>query len=458
MNWLDLRARILILNTLFASLLLGIFALAWYGKVDPSLVVAGAVGGVLLCALTMRWVLAPIPMLAYYARHRIRGQGRKHGGGPELSILQATIDELANQVDEQRTEIAEAAARWKQLLDALPVGVVILDGSGSVSYANDAAEDMLGTVWEGHSLVETLRRHDLVTMVRGALDGRPVDPEEIEFVAPQRLVHATALPAQPNGVPALLLLQDVTEIRRAETIRRDFVTNVSHELRTPIASLSALTETLLDGALEDPAAARGFLERIQVEADRLGQMVQELFELSRIESGELAAHPVPTPLKPLLASAAERLRGQAGRAGLTLQVEVPDSMPPVLADSGRIEQVLLNLVHNAIKFTPPGGTVTLGADPVIIPSTSQSPAFVRLWVQDTGAGIPAEHVSRVFERFYKADRSRARGGAGLGLAIAKHTVQAHGGRIWAESEEGHGSTFSFTLPVASTPPEPGKPQ
>ena len=222
-------------------------------------------------------------------------------------------------------------------------------------------------------------------------------------------------------------------------MRRDFISNVSHELRTPLAALKALTETLQGGALEDPPAARRFLEQMETEVDSLSLMVSELLELSRIESGRVPLNLTSTRPIDIVNPAYERLSLQAERAGLTLTVDCPDDLPPVLADATRVQQVIVNLLHNAIKFTQPGGQVTVRA--------VQQDRMVNFSVIDTGIGISVDDLSRIFERFYKVDRSRATSGTGLGLAIARHLVEAHGGRIWAESEVGKGSSFQFTIPL-----------
>jgi two-component system phosphate regulon sensor histidine kinase PhoR len=273
----------------------------------------------------------------------------------------------------------------------------------------------------------------------------------------------------PGGT--LLLIQDLTRVRRLEAVRRDFISNVSHELRTPLASLKALTETLQEGALEDPPAARRFLARIEAEVDALTQMATELLELSRIESGQVPLETKTVQPELLLTSAVDRMRTQAQRANLTLRVEIPDGLPAIHADGPRLEQVLVNLLHNAIKFTPSGEVVAGVQAPAQIPLAEHPggtnapdsggekeggrPSVV-FSVRDTGIGIPADDLARIFERFYKTDRARARaelnrsagGGTGLGLSIAKHIVEAHGGEIWAESQEGRGSTFFFSIPVA----------
>jgi len=231
-------------------------------------------------------------------------------------------------------------------------------------------------------------------------------------------------------------------------------------LRTPLAALRALVETLRDGALEDPPAARRFLGRMETEVDALTQMVEELLALSRIESGRAPLEMRPQAVRDVVVPPVERLRPQAERAGLTLTVELPPDLPPIRADLDHVRQVITNLVHNAVKFTPAGGKVVVRAEvekdwPPHLPIPA-SPCVI-VSVSDTGVGIAADDLLRIFERFFKADRARASGGTGLGLAIARHIVRAHGGSIWAESVEGRGSTFYFTLPLAAEPPAGLKP-
>jgi two-component system phosphate regulon sensor histidine kinase PhoR len=252
---------------------------------------------------------------------------------------------------------------------------------------------------------------------------------------------ATSLsPVIPGST--LLLFKDLTRQKQIEAMRRDFISNVSHELRTPLAAMKALTETLQAGAINDPPAAQRFLEQMETEVDSLNLLVSELLELSRTESGRVPLNLAPTRPIDIISQAKDRLRLQVERAGLTLNVACPDDLPPVVADEGRVQQVVTNLLHNAIKFTPSGGTVTVGA------TLQQEKQEVLFFIIDTGIGVAEEDLPRIFERFYKTDRSRSSGGTGLGLAIARHQVEAHGGLIWAESQVGKGSTFYFTLPLA----------
>jgi two-component system phosphate regulon sensor histidine kinase PhoR len=263
--------------------------------------------------------------------------------------------------------------------------------------------------------------------------------ETVEVPTRHQYLQLIVIPDRhANG--SLLLAQDLTRLRRLETVRRDFISNLSHELRTPLASLKALTETLQDGALEDPSAAQRFLNQIQTEVETLTQMTTELLELSRIEAGRLSLDLQPVAPATLLTSACQRMQLQAERAGLALRLRCADDLPPVSGDFQRLEQVLVNLIHNAVKFTKPGGEIVVFAQ--------AGTGEVRFGVQDTGIGIPSEEIPRIFERFYRVEKSRSGSGAGLGLSIAKHIVEAHKGKIWAESVEGQGSTFYFTLPLA----------
>jgi two-component system phosphate regulon sensor histidine kinase PhoR len=240
---------------------------------------------------------------------------------------------------------------------------------------------------------------------------------------------------------SMLLFQDLTKTHQLERVRRDFVSNISHELRTPMASLKAISETLLDGALDDPALSRKFVLRMDSEVDNLTMMVNELLELSRIEAGRMNLEFQRIQPCTLLSKAVERMALQAERAGLGLSLNCPSGLPQIFADQDRLAQVLINLIHNAIKFTPTGGSIDLGAwvhDRDVI-----------FMVRDTGVGISPKDQKRIFERFYKADRSRAGGGTGLGLSICRHMVEAHSGEIWVESVEGEGSSFFFRIPIAS---------
>ena len=360
---------------------------------------------------------------------------------PALEELSNTVKNLALSL-RVRTSVVEAErARLAAVLERMTDGVLITDTGGQIQFANPAAERLFETEQAvGRRVVEVLRQHQLVEAWQSSRETGEAQEESVELPLRRRFLQLIILPDRQTG-GSLLLVQDLTRVRRLETVRRDFVSNVSHELRTPLASLKALTETLRDGALEDPKAAPRFLGRIEIEVDALTQMATELLELSRIESGQVPLELKAVPASSLLLSAAERMHLQAERAGLVLRLNTAQDTTEVQADPARLEQVLVNLIHNAVKFTYPGGEVILAAQ--------TEAGYVRFSVQDSGVGIPSGDLERIFERFYKADRSRSGGGTGLGLSIARHIVEMHGGKIWAESTEGQGSTFFFTIPTVT---------
>jgi two-component system phosphate regulon sensor histidine kinase PhoR len=371
---------------------------------------------------------------------------RQNHGGPlseikDLESLSSAVASLVSTFNLQHSTLDAERARLAAVLEQMTDGVLIADVHGSIQFANPAAGKLFQTSNPIHrSVVEVVRNHQLVEAWRRCQQTREMQSESVEVPTRHQYLQLVVVPDQhANGT--LLLVQDLTRIRRLETVRRDFISNLSHELRTPLASLKALTETLQDGALEDPPAARHFINQIQVEVDALTQMATELLELSRIESGRLSLDLKPVAAYDLLDSASKRMRVQAERAGLSIRVECAENLPKVKIDLQRMEQVLVNLIHNAVKFTRSGGEVVLLAEPDY--------GFVRFGVRDTGIGIPEEDIPRIFERFYRVDKSRTGSGTGLGLSIARHIVEAHGGKIWAESIEGQGSTFYFTLPHAN---------
>ena len=371
----------------------------------------------------------------------IRRQSDFHTDSKELETLSSAVTSLVSAYDTRYSALEDERARLATVLDQITDGVLIADEQGLIRFANPAAARLFQTSNPlNRSIAEVIRNHQLVEAWRRCQQTRQMQSESVEVPTRHQYLQLVVIP-DLHSSGSLLLVQDLTRIRRLETVRRDFVSNLSHELRTPLASLKALTETLQDGALEDPPAARQFIDQIQTEVDALTQMATELLELSRIESGRLSLDLRPVAPYDLLDSARKRMQLQAERAGLKLRVECAEELPPIRIDAPQLEQVLVNLIHNAVKFTHPGGEVILFARPGI--------GAVRFAVQDTGIGIPADDVPRIFERFYRVDKSRTGSGTGLGLSIAKHVVEAHKGKIWAESTEGQGSTFYFTIPTVS---------
>jgi two-component system phosphate regulon sensor histidine kinase PhoR len=421
-------------------------------RLRSTLVVASAITALLAMLLAVfiaERIARPIRRLTHAAERVAEGDLNARlflTTRDEVGQLAAAFNHMADQLHEKVTTLGGERSRLAAVLERMADGVLITDGGGRVQLINPAACRLLSTAEEnalGHSFAQVVRNYRLIELWQACRDE---GKEQIAAVETDRLglfLQAIVTPFhEVDSSGYLVILQDLTQIRRLETVRRDFISNISHELRTPLAALKALVDTLRDGALEDPPAAERFLNRMETEVDALTQMVQELLELSRIESGRAPLHLSPVPVSDVVLPPVERLHPQAERAGLTLTVTLPPDLPPLQGDAERIRQVVTNLVHNAVKFTPPGGHVSVWAE--------RTGNEIVIRVQDTGVGIPSDDLPRIFERFYKADRARSGGGTGLGLAIARHIVQAHGGRIWVESVEGQGSTFYFSLPLASS--------
>ncbi|HEV7678398.1 MAG TPA: ATP-binding protein [Candidatus Dormibacteraeota bacterium] len=341
-------------------------------------------------------------------------------------------------------ELAHTAGLVAALCDRLDDPVLVVSPQRRVLWLNAAARDLFGTPVDavGRPLAEVAADYRIALLVTTAFDRQVEVGDELTDVLGARTVVARAIPIASEGHRHVaVVLRDQTRLRQLETVRRDFVANVSHELRTPVTAIHLLVETLQNGALGEPEAAARFVDRIGLEVAHLRQMVDELLELSLMEAGERPLRPAPVAVAELV-HAADRLRPLAEERGVDLRFDVEEGTPPIVGDASRLALVVRNLVHNAIKFTPRGGTVTVRA-------ARQDAGSVALEVADSGVGITADALPRIFERFYKADRSRQRDGdgAGLGLAIARHTVEAHGGRIDVASEAGHGTTFTVVLPA-----------
>ena len=361
----------------------------------------------------------------------------------ELGDLARSFNTMTRRVRELVQEGDRSRSRLEAIFANLGDGVVIVDAQANVLGLNAAAAGILGVRSQmsiGQPFVVVARDADLTRLLRAAMETATVQRATIDYARRGLVFDASAqLISGAGELLGIVVVRDVTELRRLELVRKEFVANVSHELRTPLASIRAVVETLEAGAIDDPAVAADFLGRIVAEVDRLAALVDELLDLARLESGRIALKLEAIAPNALIVAGVERLRPQIERARLTLECDIAADLPAVLVDRVRIEQVLLNLVHNAIKFTPAGGTIRVGAE--------HHGESVQVTVSDTGVGIPENELPRVFERFYKSDKARRSDGTGLGLAIAKHIVQAHHGTISADSRLGAGSTFAFTLPI-----------
>ncbi|MDQ6908242.1 MAG: cell wall metabolism sensor histidine kinase WalK [Chloroflexota bacterium] len=340
-------------------------------------------------------------------------------------------------------ELGAENSRLRTILAALDDAVIVVGRGQEIRSVNDAALALfptsLATV-RGRTVIEMTGDHEIADLVRRCQLGGDRQERTIEVSGSGRVVRVIAVSADARNDEVLLLARDVTQVQHLQAVRRELVANVSHELRTPLASIKLYVETLLDGGLEVPGMAEDRLNKINREVDELTQLVRELLELARLESGRDQPNLGPLDVATLAESALERLEAQAERAGVMLDTAIPLGLPPVRGDRRMLEGALVNLVHNAVKFTPAGGRVTIGADPDMHDG-------VTLWVEDTGVGIPNEHLPRLFERFYKQDPARSGGGTGLGLAIVKHVALVHGGTVAVTSMVGRGSRFTITVPV-----------
>jgi two-component system, OmpR family, phosphate regulon sensor histidine kinase PhoR len=370
-----------------------------------------------------------------------------------LRRAQASFERHRSEDAARERVVGIRIAEEEALRETLDSGLIRLDPALRIGEANGRAHVLLGRAsgaLVGRSVMEAFMDPAVEQLARSAIDVGSATAE-IRSAGPDGpALIVRARRVRDDGV--WLVLDDVSELRRLQRIRAEFIDNLSHELRTPLTTVSLLAETLQREAetVGDaiPAKLRDRIGKIEVETGHLVQMVSEILDLSRIESGGTLQLTDGVDMARLAADAAERLRLFAERQGVTLIVEAPADLPRVRGDASRLGQVVVNLVHNAVKFSPDGGDVAV--------RTLSNGSEVVTAVEDHGIGVPAAARDRIFERFYKVDRARLRaeagGGTGLGLAIARHVVEQHGGRIWVESEEGAGATFSFALPISSHKP------
>ncbi|WP_324715673.1 ATP-binding protein [Carboxydochorda subterranea] len=388
----------------------------------------------------------------------------------ELSDLAARLRQLSSSFSAALAESSRKQAELSGVLASLVDGCIAVDPSGRVILFNQAASRLFGvrdTDVLGRPLVEAIRSYDLATAVGETLQSGQPQVREFRLVGTpgERTFQVTAAPLAPPASPdaarqaaggapadrartpwgAVALVRDVTELRRLERVRSDFVANVSHELRTPLTAIKGFIEALQEGAAEDAATRTRFLEIMARETDRLVALINDLLDLSRLESRTAAFHPAALRLSEVAEAVVQMFSRKAGSKGLALSMEFDPGLPPVLGDEDMLRQVFINLLDNAIKYTM-AGSIRVRARP-------ERDGTVRVEVADTGIGIPRQHLSRIFERFYRVDRARSRelGGTGLGLSIVRHIVELHGGRIEVDSEVGVGTTFRFWLPAATSP-------
>lgn len=411
-----------------------------------------------LAALVPAWMFArrfvrPFQELTD-ATHRIaEGEyGHRIPGGAlgESRSLARTFNTMSRRLEAQFEQLEADRRQLRTILGGMVEGVVALGPQQRVLFANEAAGRMLEFdphAAVGRAIWEVTRSPQIQVVLTKALQDTEAHREEFDLTGPtsrQLAVYVAPLPGDP-APGAVLVLHDITELRRLERLRQDFVANVSHELKTPLSVIKACIETLIDGAVEEPEARRPFLEQISDQGERLHALILDLISLARIESGREAMDIQSVPLANAVADCLDRHQPRADAKGLRLNAVPTEPETPeacVLADEEALGQILDNLVDNAVKYTPEGGLIQV--------RWRANGSTVCLEVEDTGVGIPERDLPRIFERFYRVDKARSRelGGTGLGLAIVKHLAQAMKGAVKATSEEGKGTVFTVTLPKA----------
>ncbi|MFS0723214.1 two-component system histidine kinase PnpS [Paenibacillus sp. 1P07SE] len=375
----------------------------------------------------------------------------------EIGELAHAINAMADSLQGQMRQLKQNETRLESVLDNMINGIVMIDREGKIVLLNRMAEEVLGFSAKelvGRHFAEAKQQYELAQIIQEGLEEREHIREEIPFYYPdERLLEIHLVPVfhtreEFGGV--LLVLRDVTEIRRLERMRSEFVANVSHELKTPIAAVKGFAETLLGGAVNDPNTANSFLQIIFDESERLNRLIGDILELSKVESRRVPLQLSPVEMSSVVSRTMEFIATEATRKNIALEMSVAEGIY-VEADEDRLHQILINLLSNGVNYTPEGGKVSVKVEPLRQPGAQESQDYdmIRITIADTGIGIPKKDLPRIFERFYRVDKARSRssGGTGLGLSIVKHLVELHKGTIVVDSSPGVGSTFTIELPV-----------
>jgi two-component system phosphate regulon sensor histidine kinase PhoR len=402
-----------------------------------------------MAMLMSRSYTVRIERLREFSRRVAEGDFRAlppDGTGDTLEALGASLNQTAARLDRTIRTLTEERNLSAAILGSMVEGVAVVNGAERLVFANPGFAGILGLdvpPVSGSSLLEVVRQTELIGAVRRVLAGEMrVEAEIATGTLRQHFFAATVasvLAGETSG--AVIVLHDITELRKLERVRRDFVANVSHEFRTPLTAIQGFAETLIGGAIDDPQNRGRFLGIILEHSQRLARLTEDLLKLSQMDAEQLELEIRPVSVGQLVESCYETAQRRANDRDLSLSLSLPSQLPDVAGDHRRIQEVLQNLLDNAIQYTLPGGKIVLSAE--------RRNGEVVFTVADTGIGIPQADQPRIFERFYRVDvaRSREAGGTGLGLSIAKHLVEAHGGRIWVDSELGVGSKFHFSIPV-----------
>ncbi|MGA8941133.1 MAG: phosphate regulon sensor histidine kinase PhoR, partial [Thermoactinomyces sp.] len=364
----------------------------------------------------------------------------------EIAYLGQAINRMAHSLQNQMETIRKSERNLNSIIESMESGLLMIDATGKISLANRSFERMFGIPQSdlvGRSFKQLTYPYDISSLITECAESNIRITKEIPLYYPEeRILEAYLTPmwVEKNGVGVVVVFHDLTAIRRLEQLRKDFVANVSHELKTPITSIRGFAETLLDGAMEDADTSREFLRIIHEESLRLQRLIGDLLDLTQIESKQTPLKVSKVPVASLLQSVRKMVQDQVESKGQSLSVEM-DHPFEVEVDKDRLRQILLNLLSNAMNYTPQGGQIKVRA--------TKSSSHFCLEISDTGIGIPEQDLPRIFERFYRVDKARARdsGGTGLGLAIVKHLVEEHHGHIDVKSKVGEGTTFTLTFPL-----------
>lgn len=366
----------------------------------------------------------------------------------EIGELARALTYMSDQIEDKIRKIKQEGAKLDAVLSSMIEGIVVTDEKANIILMNPSLRKifLVDIEPEGKKPIEVMANAQIQGMVENIINRTSSQArEEISVNAPtEKILMVNGVPITRKGKleGVVLVFHDITELRRLEKVRQDFVANVSHELRTPIASIMGYSETLLGGALDDKKNAKDFVQIIHEDSSRLASLINDLLDLSKIESGKMKMDLMPINLKPIIERCLGVLKKTIGEKSISVGIDIPSDLPKVRGDDKRLAQVVLNLLDNAVKYTPNGGSVKIKA--------ARVDTDIKVDICDTGAGIPEEDLPRIFERFYRVDKSHSRelGGTGLGLSIVKHIVLAHQGQVYVESFPGRGSTFSFTIPQA----------
>lgn len=404
---------------------------------------------IILGYFTFRLALQPIRQIGKLVQQAARGELIQTPliATDEIGLVEKSLAELVLYQQEQIAEGTQGKNKLAAILTGMAEGVIACDTDSRILLINNTIETIFSVTkadCRNKMLLEAIRNNELDKILGLTLQSGQAQQSELSILVPvQKIfqVYASPLTNEDKTIGAVLVLHDITELKHLENVRKEFISNVSHELRTPLTSIKGFIETLMAGALEDKSNNRRFLSIIQDHADRLGKLINDILELSKLESKEIQLDFKSVDLQEIIRKTVETFTPQLIKSKVTCSLNIKDPLPLVKADQDKIAQVLINLIDNAIKFNRENGAITITA--------TLQPDSLKVSIHDTGIGLPDTDLPRIFERFYRVDKARSRelGGTGLGLSIVKHIIEAHHGQVGVESIQEQGSTFWFTLPL-----------